>query len=701
MSNPIFTNEKSTRSLSEFEFIHSPSDKNSKLGIGSFASVKLAKEKKSGKQHAIKIIAMDPAKITSSDLHNIRTEITVHRSLDHPNIIQFHDYIQKDHNVYLVLEYAESGNLYSYIHKRKSLLPEEIFRFFYQTCLAVQYLHQNDVLHRDLKPENLLLDKHRNLKLCDFGWSARRITEKRLTFCGTYEYMAPEIVQKKPYDYRVDIWSLGVLLYELIHKEAPYKGRSLSEITKSLSKSHIEFGPSAHPEAKDLILKILRTNPTDRLSIAQILSHPWVQSHLSPEEDDSLQVEEFVLSPRELRPANMQSVYCESPKQIVRRDNENFKSEIIMTSNDGIFGEILESKTRKNSHNHLYSSFNMPCSTKNKDRSKDRTQDREKKEKSKFVNIAKTLNQSEAHSKAPLQESAFNGVSNKPNDENLSVLREHIKSSPSLAQKALEKAGLDEKTIRSNLEKKRKIFENNLLSPTFRTKVDSIMLELSSHTTTHKMTDRTPSLLTSKHQPAQTPASEVPIGFKYSDENTFYGASSSMRAKTDQESTRGLSMRNNIKSTFQKKIGLVKADTFSSLASPIAHTTLTTRSKMNSRGSDVLDQENLASPKFFVGEVTKSMTTKNFGNVLGSSDQNKFKGHDRFGSDIFLKKLQKEYGSKKKPSVKTSQEISSGTLHISSLSERRNENKENKKELIREKENPLKFREEYAGRWEF
>jgi len=81
--------------------------------------------------------------------------------------------------MYLILDYAEHGNLYGYMHKKKNLTDNEVFRFFHQTCLAIQYLHQNDILHRDLKPENLLLDKNFNIKLCDFGWSAQRIHEKR------------------------------------------------------------------------------------------------------------------------------------------------------------------------------------------------------------------------------------------------------------------------------------------------------------------------------------------------------------------------------------------------------------------------------------------------------------------------------------------------------------------------------------------
>ncbi len=115
-------------------------------------------------------------------MHNLQTEIQIHRQLNHPNIIKFHDYIQEGLNVYLVLDYAQNGTLYTHLHKQKVLTPNEVFHFFHQTCLAIQYLHQHDILHRDLKPENLLLDKDHNIKLCDFGWAARNINHKRYPF---------------------------------------------------------------------------------------------------------------------------------------------------------------------------------------------------------------------------------------------------------------------------------------------------------------------------------------------------------------------------------------------------------------------------------------------------------------------------------------------------------------------------------------
>ena len=94
--------------------------------------------------------------------------------------------------------------------------------YFTQTCSAVNFLHSNNLVHRDLKPENLLLDSNNNLKLCDFGWCTEISFGNRDTICGTCEYMAPEIINEQPYNCSIDIWSLGVLLYELLHGYSPF-----------------------------------------------------------------------------------------------------------------------------------------------------------------------------------------------------------------------------------------------------------------------------------------------------------------------------------------------------------------------------------------------------------------------------------------------------------------------------------------------
>lgn len=184
-------------------------------------------------------------------------------------------YFNKAKNkVYLVLEYAANGNLFSYSRKRKKLDETEVRKLFLQVCEAIEYMHKKGLLHRDLKPENILLDESNNVKLCDFGWSAQK-SKTRMTFCGTYEYMAPEIFAHKRYNEKIDIWSLGILLYELLHGYSPYRGDSAIHIYKNILKNECKFKSGIDDSAKDLISKILRIKPAERLSLCDIIGHNY------------------------------------------------------------------------------------------------------------------------------------------------------------------------------------------------------------------------------------------------------------------------------------------------------------------------------------------------------------------------------------------------------------------------------------------
>ena len=121
--------------------------------------------------------------------------------------------------IYILLEIAENGCLYFYIHSKRGLPENLALRFFYQTVLAVKYVHSKGILHRDIKPENLLLDDNYNVLLCDFGWACTLTgsVNKGQSICGTYEYMSPEIANLGKHDKKTDIWSLGILLYEFFH----------------------------------------------------------------------------------------------------------------------------------------------------------------------------------------------------------------------------------------------------------------------------------------------------------------------------------------------------------------------------------------------------------------------------------------------------------------------------------------------------
>jgi len=206
-------------------------------------------------------------------VENLKRETRIQKRLNHPHILKLYQYFEDKEQVYLVLEYAQKGSLGDYLRKAYSnsslqrILPErEAFVYFIQTCLGLDYLHKNCILHRDLKPENLLLDDTGNVKLCDFGWSIDETVTSRNTICGTLEYMAPEVLQSSPnhfYNEEIDLWSLGIILYEFLHGKFPEENLSFS---KEVSKT-----------AQDLISRLLKKNPDERIDIDGIFDSHWVK----------------------------------------------------------------------------------------------------------------------------------------------------------------------------------------------------------------------------------------------------------------------------------------------------------------------------------------------------------------------------------------------------------------------------------------
>ena len=261
-------------------------DKNNKpriLGSGSYGLVYLSRNKINNKYYAIK--HMDKLHLNKSlkSLSGIQTEIDLQSRISHPNIVQILYAHESKKSFDLVMECAFYGSLFDFIRKNKSL-PEEIsFKFFIQIVNAIYFLHQNDLIHRDIKPENILLYESDNVKLCDFGWCVGLNGGQRGTFCGTTEYMAPEMVNQKVYSKEIDIWSLGVLLYEMLHGHSPFipnKPRfNEREVMENIKIHNLKFDKKVSKECKELITHLLDENRKSRFKIEDVFNSSFVKKY--------------------------------------------------------------------------------------------------------------------------------------------------------------------------------------------------------------------------------------------------------------------------------------------------------------------------------------------------------------------------------------------------------------------------------------
>ena len=245
------------------------------LGTGTYGEVQLVQRIGSKTLYALKIIKKSLA-ASVVPLKVLFREIAVHKTLNHPNIVRLLDHLEDRAKLYLVLEYVEKGSLFDLIRKKIKLSEQEACDIFTQICTGLNYLHKNNLLHRDLKAENLLISQNNIVKICDFGWSAQS-GETRQTFCGTLDYMSPEMLRSQPHTYKVDIWALGILLYEMLHGSSPFRAPNPKSMLRLISENRYSVGNHVSVSARELIARILQEDPEARPSINDILKSQWVQ----------------------------------------------------------------------------------------------------------------------------------------------------------------------------------------------------------------------------------------------------------------------------------------------------------------------------------------------------------------------------------------------------------------------------------------
>ncbi|PRW59234.1 sulfur stress regulator [Chlorella sorokiniana] len=264
------------------------------INKGSFGFVVLAENLESREQVAIKFTRVD----TESDVKHAHREIMNHQRLLHPHVVQLKEVFSAKPYLALVMEFVPNGDMFQYVVSRRGLPESEARWFFQQLMLGMDYCHRKGVMSRDIKLENTLLvlqpDKKPLLKLCDFGYSKHDTLDSiAKSKVGTPGYTAPEVIQNiRGYDGKMaDVWSAGVMLYTMLFARYPFERPEdkklnqhdrLQRILHRIIKVDFVFpeSPAISPECRDLIQRILVANPAQRLTIAQIFQHPWVQQDL-------------------------------------------------------------------------------------------------------------------------------------------------------------------------------------------------------------------------------------------------------------------------------------------------------------------------------------------------------------------------------------------------------------------------------------
>ncbi|KAM0864467.1 hypothetical protein ACQ4PT_043919 [Festuca glaucescens] len=275
------------------------------IGSGNFGVARLMRNRSNGELVAVKLIERGH-RIDE----NVYREIVNHRSLRHPNIVQFIEVILTPTHLAIVMEYASGGELFERIVDRGRFSEDEARYFFQQLICGVSYCHHMQICHRDLKLENVLLDGSEapRLKICDFGYSKSSVLHSRpKSAVGTPAYIAPEVLRRQEYDGKMaDVWSCGVTLYVMIVGAYPFEDqddpKNIKKIIQRIAAVDYKIPNNIliSPDCRRLISLIFTSNPTKRITMREIKRHPWFLKNL----------------PRELTEAGQSTYYMRSSSSV-------------------------------------------------------------------------------------------------------------------------------------------------------------------------------------------------------------------------------------------------------------------------------------------------------------------------------------------------------------------------------------------------
>lgn len=263
-----------------------------RLGTGSYGNVYKARGK-TGAREVVAVKCVLKSDLSKSEADNLITEISLLKKLKHPHIVDLVDFCWDSSYIYIVMEYCGGGDLSRFIKSRSSLPEDVCKRFLQELASALRFLRSKDIAHMDLKPSNILLTSGRSpvLKLADFGLSQRLSKdETKTSIRGSPLYMAPEMLLDRRYDAKVDLWSVGVILYECIFGRAPYKSENVDQLLEKIKEDKPIVIPrkvDLSNECHDLLTRCLKRDHSQRISFDDFFSHPFLDLEHMPSEESS------------------------------------------------------------------------------------------------------------------------------------------------------------------------------------------------------------------------------------------------------------------------------------------------------------------------------------------------------------------------------------------------------------------------------
>ncbi|KAI1788670.1 Pkinase-domain-containing protein [Ganoderma leucocontextum] len=263
------------------------------VGKGASGRVKIARHRRTGQLAAVKILPLQPLLSSRSSTNaqakaekqrlGIDREIIMMKLMNHPNIMRIYDVYEGDKELYLILEYVEGGELFDFLVNRGRLPPLEALAYFKQIVYGLNYAHTFSIIHRDLKPENILIHTLNPplIKIADWGMAAFAPPSLQLeTSCGSPHYASPEIVNGHKYcGTATDIWSCGVILYALLTGRLPFDDKNVRNLLTKVKTGKYEMPSYVDPLAKDLLSRMLVVDVNKRISMTDVLVHPWLEGN--------------------------------------------------------------------------------------------------------------------------------------------------------------------------------------------------------------------------------------------------------------------------------------------------------------------------------------------------------------------------------------------------------------------------------------